>query len=265
MFGARNTGSALRAPAMLSARMLVPLGRAASGGGAIVVPSSFALDLSGVSTRQLMTTWDSQWFDEYSSHFLNFQWQVDPGNGGQIGVWADDGNPASNPGSNLDYSNFIAAGPAAGMPTRVRMRLEHQPDGAWISCCHTDGSDENRAHYEVALQSGSLKIFKFFGPDPSSDYVQVATQSVSIIQGNIYWIELEETRSGNAIDGIPTIDGELFEDDSGSPGASIETIQYVDDGTTFGSILNSTNKRGFGSFSTPGASSLIFAWDVQAA
>ena len=38
----------------------------------------YALDVSGVTNRQLMQSWDSQWISEYEEMFAGYEWQVDP-------------------------------------------------------------------------------------------------------------------------------------------------------------------------------------------
>jgi len=226
-------------------------------------PTDYTLELSGVSNREHMQDWDSNWISEYEEEFAGYEWQVDPGNGGQVGVWTGSGNPSNSPGSNRDYSQFIAAGPPAGTAVTVRMKFEHRDDGSWVSCSHSGDSNMNRAHYEVALQSGAFRIYKFWGPDPGGDYASVASTSFTAQQGAVYWIYLTETRVGNAVNGAVTIDGELLDTNLNS----LATISVTDTGNLGGRpIINSSNKRGFGSYSAAdGNGAKIFEWSVGAA
>jgi len=225
--------------------------------------SEYTLDLSGVSSREHMQDWDSNWISEYEEELNGYEWQVDPGNGGQVGVWTGSGNPSSSSGSNRDYSQFIAAGPPAGTAVTVRMKFEHRDDGSWVSSSHTDDSSRNRAHYEVALQSGAVRIYKFWGPDPGGDYSSVASRSFSARQGTVYWLYLTETRVGDAVNGAVTIDGELLDRNLNS----LVTISVTDTGNLAGhSLIPSSNKRGFGSYSAAdGNGAKIFEWSVEGA
>ena len=217
----------------------------------------YSLDLSGVSSREHMQDWDPNWISEYEEDFDYYEWQVDPGNGGQVGVWTGSGNPTASPGINRDYSQFIAAGPPAGTKIRVRMKFEHRDDGSWVSCCHYGDTPMDRGHYEVALQSGSLRIYKFWQDWSAS----VSQTSYSATQGTTYWIYLTETRVGNATDGNVTIDGELLDESLNS----LATVSVTDTGSLGGeALINSTNKRGFGSYSAAdGNGPKIFEWHVE--
>ena len=81
---------------------------------------------------------------------------MDPGNGGKVGVWTGSGNPEGCTICNQDEGQFIAAGPAAGVQTRIRMKFEHRDGGTWVSCSHVDDSNTDRVHNEVALQALGL-------------------------------------------------------------------------------------------------------------
>lgn len=225
--------------------------------------SAYSLDLSSVTQRQPMQDWDAAWISEYEEAFDGYQWQVDPGNGGQVGVWTGSGNPSTTPDQHRDYSQFIAAGPTAGTRVRVRMKFEHQDDGSWVSCAHANDTNTNRAHYEVALQSGALRIYKFWGPDPHSDYDSVASTAVTAAEGDVFWLYLTETRVAEAIDGPVTIDGELRDEALNL----LATVTITDDGTLAGQpLIPSSNKRGFGSYSqADGLGPKIFEWHVEPA
>jgi hypothetical protein len=227
---------------------------------------SYSLNLSGVTTRQHMQDWDPNWISEYEEQSNDYEFQVDSGNGGQVGIWGGSGNPPSS-GSYLDYSQFIAAGPPAGAPVRVRMKFEHRDDGTWASCSHkTDNVTLGQAHYEVALQAGSFRIYKYWGPDISGDYDTIALTDFSPTQGNIYWIYLTERRAGNSVNGTLTLSGELRDENLNL----LATVSVIDDGNLPGlpapglSIIPSSNKRGFGSYSSAdGAGAKILEWHVE--
>ena len=223
--------------------------------------ADYSLDLSSVTTREHMQAWDPSWISEYEEAFDGYEWQVDPGNGGQVGVWTGSGNPSNSPGSNRDYSQFIAAGPPAGTQIRVRMKYEHRDDGSWVSCSHATDNAADRGHYEVAFQAGALRIYKFWG-DPHSDWASVASKSYSGTQGAIYWLYLTETRAGDAIDGDVTIEGELLDESLNS----LATVSVTDSGNLAGQpVIPSSNKRGFGSYSAAdGNGAKIFEWHVEA-
>ena len=227
----------------------------------------YSLNLSGVTTRQHMQDWDSNWISEYEEQSNDYEFQVDSGSGGQVGIWGGSGNPPSS-GSYLDYSQFIAAGPPAGAPVRVRMKFEHRDDGTWASCSHkTDNATLGRAHYEVALQGGAFRIYKYWGPDISGDYDTIAATAFSPTQGNIYWIYLTERRAGNSVNGTLTLSGELLDENLNR----LATVSVVDDGNLSGitnplgkPVIPSSNKRGFGSYSAPdGAGAKIIEWIVE--
>jgi len=236
----------------------------------IIIPSgnSYSLNLSGVTTRQHMQDWDPNWISEIEDGYGGYEFQVDPVNGGQVGIWGGYGNPPSA-GSNKDYSQFIAAGPPAGAPVRVRMKFEHRDDGTWASCSHkTDNEALGRAHYEVALQAGSFRIYKYWGPDLASDtYATIASTAFSPTQGKIYWIYLTERRAGNSVNGTLTLSGELLDQNLNR----LATVSVVDDGNLSGitnplgkPVIPSSNKRGFGSYSAPdGAGAKILEWHVE--
>jgi hypothetical protein len=227
-----------------------------------VLAADFSLDISSVTSRQLMQQWDPNWISEYEEVFDGYEWQVDSGNGGQIGVWTGNGNPSTSPGNNRDYSQFIAAGPEAGSPVRVRMKFEHHDDGSWVSVAHSGDSISGRAHYEVALQAGAFRIYKFWGPSPFSDYASVASKGISARQGAVYWLVVTEVRDGDAISGSVTIEGELLDENLNS----LETISVTDNGNLGGEpIIPSSNKRGFGSYSAADGNGVkIFEWHVEA-
>ena len=230
--------------------------------------NSYSLNLSGVTTRQHMQDWDHNWISEIEDGYGGYEFQVDPGNGGQVGIWGGSGNPPSS-GSNKDYSQFIAAGPPAGAPVRVRMKFEHRDDGTWASCSHkTDDVNLGRAHYEVALQAGSFRIYKYWGPDLAGDtYTTIASTAFSPTQGNIYWIYLTERRAGNSVDGTLTLSGELRDENLNI----LATVSVKDDGNLAGitnplgkPVIPSSNKRGFGSYSAPdGDGAKILEWHVE--
>ena len=228
--------------------------------------NSYSLNLSGVTTRQHMQDWDHNWISEYEEQANDYEFQVDSGNGGQVGIWGGSGNPPDS-GSYLDYSQFIAAGPPAGAPVRVRMKFEHRDDGTWASCSHkTDNATLGRAHYEVALQGGAFRIYKYWGPDISDDYDTIALTDFSPTQGNIYWIYLTERRAGNSVNGTLTLSGELLDENLNI----LATVSVVDDGNLPGlpapglPIIPSSNKRGFGSYSSAdGAGAKILEWHVE--
>ena len=226
---------------------------------AVAVGYTYSLDLSTVATREHMQDWDPAWISEVEEDFDFYEFQVDPGNGGQVGIWAGSGNPTVQPDEWRDFSQFIAAGPPAGMPVRVRMKFEHQDDGTWVSCSHATDVSTNRGHYEVALQSNFLQVFKYWG----DGFASIAGVPVAVAEGAIYWIHLVETRAGNAIDGHVTIDGELFDENLNS----LATISATDDGTAaFVALRPSSNKRGFGSFcASDGTGAKILEWHVEPA
>lgn len=234
-------------------------GDSATPGSDAAPGSVYSLNLSGVTQRQLMQSWDPAWISEYSDAFDGYAWQVDPGNGGQVGVWTGTGNPSVTPGDHRDYSQFIAAGPPAGAAVRVRMKFRHADDGSWVSCAHASDSNSDRAHYEVALQSGALRIYKFWGPDPFSDYASVASTGVNAPEGSVYWLYLVETRSAGTV----TIRGELRDDTL----AVLASVVAMDDGSLGGQpVIASSNKRGFGSYSqADGLGPKIFEWHVETA
>ena len=217
-----------------------------ASGGRLQAGSTFTLDLSGVASRQLMSAWDANWISEYEEYFDDYEMQVDTGNGGQCGVWTGSGNPSPTPTVDRDVSNFIAAGPAAGLPVRVRLKIIWGGDeGPWASLCHSGDTDTQRTNYQVALFGNALTIYKFWGPNPSSDFAEVASSAYSPTPGTTYWIYITETRVGNAIDGNVTIEGELLSEAL----SSLATVSVSDTGSLAGeALIESTNKRGFGAF-----------------
>lgn len=223
--------------------------------------ANYSLDLSGVTQREHMQDWNPEWISEVEDLANGYQFQVDPENGGQVGVWTGNGNPTITPGNSRDYSQFIAAGPPAGEKIRVRMRFEHRDSGSWVSCSHVDDSLTHRAHYEVSLQSNALRIYKFWGPG-AADWASVASHQFFATQGAVYWIYLTETRMDNAVGGAVTIDGELFDENLNS----LATISVTDTGELAGEpLINSSNKRGFGSYSAADGNGVkIFEWHVEA-
>ena len=224
--------------------------------------SSYSLDLSGVMARQRMQEWDPAWISEQEDGALGFEYQVDPANGGQVSVWTGSGNPASYSGSNLDYNQFIAAGPAAGYPVRVRMKYEHHDSGAWLSCAHGNDSD-NRHHYEVSMQSGRFRIYKFWGPGlGSGTYAEVASTAYGVQQGVIYWIYLTEIRENNDPNGNVTISGELWDENRSR---LLSTVSVADRGNLAGRpVIQGSNKRGFGGyFTADGGGVKVFEWHVE--
>ena len=229
--------------------------------------NSYSLNLSGVTTRQHMQDWDLNWISEFEDTFGGFEFQVDPGNGGQVGIWGGSGNPPDS-GSWRDYSQFIAAGPPAGAPVRVRMTYKHRDDGAWVSCsCKTDNPALGRAHYEVANQAGAFRIYKFWGPAINGGtYATVAATAFSATQGTVYWIYLTERRAGNSVNGTLTLSGELRDVNLNL----LATVSVIDDGNLPGlptlglPIIPSSNKRGFGCYSSAdGAGVKILEWHVE--
>lgn len=226
----------------------------------VAASSTYSLDLSSVVARERMEDWDPAWISEVEDWFHDFEFQVDPENGGQIGVWPGFGNPAVTPGTgNVDYSQFISAGPPGGAPVRVRMKYQHQNSGVWVSCSHGNDSD-NRHHYEVSMQGGQFQIYKFWGPT-ANDYRSVARVAFTPVSGDIYWIYLTETRIGNSVRGFVTIRGELRD-------ASLnvlKVVQVTDTGSLADQpLIESSNKRGFGGyFPATGTGAKILEWHVE--
>lgn len=225
--------------------------------------TTYALDLSGVSTREQMESWDANWISEFEDEWDGYEFQVDPGNGGQVGVWTGSGNPSTSPTSLYDYSQFIAAGPDAGQPIRIRMLFEYQTDGAWVSFCHyTDNPAGPRKHYEIGYQDGNLGIYKFWGPSTASDWALVATDAYTPSPGTNYWIYATETRVGNAVDGNVTITGQMLDTNFNV----LAEVSIQDTGSLAGqALIDSTNKRGFGGFfQADGTGCKILEWIVEA-
>jgi hypothetical protein len=223
---------------------------------------TYALDLSGVSARQQMQQWDAAWVSEYEEEFGGYEWQVDPGGGGQVGVWTGSGNPSDSPPSNRDYSQLIAAGPPAGSPVRVRMRFEYRAQGAWVSSSHS-GDGAQRHHYEVALQEGALRIYKFWGPSPFNDWATASSVNFTATPGAVYWLYLTETRVGDDVNGDVTISGTLLDDQL----QELATISLQDTGQVAGEpTIPSSNQRGFGAFApADGTGPKILEWYVEPA
>ena len=225
--------------------------------------NSYSLNLSGVTTRQHMQDWDHNWISEVEDYYGN-EWSVDPGSGiPQVGVWGGDLCL-----SYRAFNQFIAAGPAAGMPVRVRVKYIYHGSGTWASCSHqTDVESQGRAHYEVALENG-FEIYKYWGPGLEGDVDEsIARTPFSPTDGTIYWIYLTERRAGNAVDGDVTITGELWNEALTTRHA---TVTVVDNGHLPGlpeaglPKIPSTNKRGFGSWcASDGNGPKILEWHVE--
>ena len=231
--------------------------------GTFSVQSTYSLDLSAVANRELMQSWDPSWISEFEEEWDNWQWQVDPANGGEIGIWPGNGNPDTSTGLQRDFQQFITAGPAAGTPTRVRMKFEYHDDGAWTSVDNTDDTAANRNHYDVALQGSYLGIYKFWGPSSLSDYQDVASTPFVAQDGAIYWIYETETRENDSVNGAVTIDGELLDENLNV----LATVSVVDSGNLAGhALIPSTNQRGFGSYTySDGTGTKILEWHVEPA
>lgn len=222
--------------------------------------ASYSLDLSGVTERQQMQVWDPEWISEQEDWAQGFEYQVDPGNGGYVSVWTGSGNPPSYLRTNLDYNQFIAAGPAAGQPVRVRLKYEHRDNGTWLSCSHGNDSDD-RHHYEVSMQATRFRIYKFWGPGPGT-YASVAETRFSEQQGAIYWIYLTEIRENNDPNGNVTISGELWDENLTT---LLSSISVTDNGDLAGQpVVPSSNKRGFGGYFEPdGNGAKVIEWHVE--
>lgn len=224
--------------------------------------ADYSLDLSGVAFRQQMQEWDPNWISEIEEGNEFFEFQVDPGSGGQVSVWTGSGNPEGPSWVTRDHSQFIAAGPPAGAPVRVRMKFQHREWATWASCSHKEDTDTNRAHYEVALQSGALRVYKYWGPGlTQDDYASIASTPYTGTFGATYWIYLTETREANETDGEVTIKGELLDEN-----LNILAAVSVTDGDLGGQpLISSSNKRGFGNYSpADGNGPKIFEWHVEA-
>lgn len=221
--------------------------------------NSYSLDLSSVTTRQQMRSWDNRWRPEAQGGG-GYEFQVDPGSGGRVGVWAGAGNPTNNPSALRDYAQFISAGPPAGAKTRVRMRFEHQSDGAWVSSSHGDETVAGRYHYEVSLQGGTLNIFKAW---PTSYALVANSRGVNPVAGRVYWIYLTETRAGDRVDGDVTIDGELRDDSLNL----LASVSVTDTGSLAGQpLVRGSRKRGFGAYwPSDGRGGRLIEWHVEPA
>ena len=262
MGGATASGSALKSSVLL-AYGAASMSQPTASGVSAIGSSSYSLDLSGVSSRQHMQDWDANWISEFEEQMSDFEWQVDTGNGGQVGVWTGSGNPGS--GGQEDVSNFIEAGPAAGMPVRVRMKVILAGTFVWASVCHDTDSDP-RHHYEFSVTDSLMQFYKLWGPSAGTDWSSLTpTDSWSPTLGNTYWIYLTETRAGNSPTGDVTLLGQVLDTDLNVLG-ELEIQDTAASPQAGEAVIPSTNKRGFGGFQdTDGTGSKVVEWHVEPA